>query len=49
MVAWRGIGVVSTQPTVVPLNFMEDFFLFASNHTNCYDVNINWYEALGSG
>lgn len=25
MVAWRGNNVVSTQPTVAPLNFMEGF------------------------
>lgn len=49
MVAWRGIRVVSTQPTVVPLNFMEDLFIFALNHTNSCDVNRNWDEALGTG
>lgn len=45
MVAWRGNSVVSTQPTVVPLNFMEEFF--ALNHTNSCDVNRNSYEDVG--
>lgn len=42
MVAWRGNSVVSTQLTVVPLNFMEFFFFFFTlNHAKSCDVNIN--------
>lgn len=40
MVAWRGKSVVSTQLTVVPLNFM-DFFFLTLNHAKSCDVNIN--------
>lgn len=45
MVAWRGNGVVSTQLTVVPLDFMEDLFIYlflTLNHANSCDVTINW-------
>lgn len=41
MVAWRGNSVVSTQLTVVPLSYMEDFFFFTLNHANSFDGNIN--------